>query len=68
MAKVYVVNMLCPDASFDEDATEIVGVCATRERAERRITELEDELKELHDGDDTLELPEYSIEEHDLID
>jgi hypothetical protein len=66
MAKVYVVNMLCPDDS--DDTTQVVGVCATRERAERRITELEDELKELHDGDDTLELPEYSIEEHDLID
>lgn len=69
MAKVFIVNLLCPD---DEDTTQVVGVATTRALAEARIKELQDENNELfdHDNDDDppdSESPEYDIEEHDLI-
>jgi hypothetical protein len=60
MSKVYVVSQVFTDGSM---STAIIGVAATRERAQTIISHHQDELKELHDGDDTLDPSPYLIEE-----
>lgn len=62
MAKVFVINLLVPD---DEDTTQVMGVAATRDLAEKRIVKLKEAF--VSDDDEESYTPEYEIEEHNLI-
>ena len=66
--KVYVVSWHVPD---DEDTTQVVGVCTSKDLADKKISDHKAEMAEMFDNADPGAidlLPDsYSIEEHDLV-